>query len=512
MKIISNLLLQFIDDVQLNNVKENFEEFEIVVNAVNIKIPSETELIKHLKGFPERDKIVIRISYDDIEPHTLRSAELDIAEFIKSLKNSVEIKDANAQFIIKITINKTKSNNAITIYSFSNFAAHLNKQSFKGLSFEFNKIINKSEYILFNLLEDVSAFNTATLYFTNVLSDAHPIVVNRVDLIKLRNNSCRFIYMSDNNLLPSDFYLINKSNNDLFNNVMNKLSLIYSLIFIANNTEIIKEPEEKINFGLEGYKVVNNSFLFQNIDSSSFAEYFKIYEWVYNGGNINDKICLSRNIITIHLKDKQLTLLEDGTLSSIYSSYELYLKENVEQYIQIKNKIAEFLIELSQKTGDTIKSFSDTFKSNLFSFLTFFITVIVMNSLSDKKLNNIFTRDITMLSIGLIGLSILFLFYSIFEVKLNIKRFTQTYYCFKNRYTDLLDKVDIEKIFNKDYDYKKDIEFINEYICTQIRHWIYTNVIVLVTIFLLSESFAPHRFILSIPLNKIFVKIINFIY
>ena len=39
-------------------------------------------------------------------------------------------------------------------------------------------------------------------------------------------------------------------------------------------------------------------------DFNKIEEYFEIYKWVYNGGNLNDKIGLARNIISLHFLKK----------------------------------------------------------------------------------------------------------------------------------------------------------------------------------------------------------------
>jgi len=62
----------------------------------------------------------------------------------------------------------------------------------------------------------------------------------------------------------------------------------------------------------------------------------EIFDWVYTDGNYTDKIGLARNLISIHLKNDNLLTLDEGTIHSLESGYDIYLKDNVKQYIEIK--------------------------------------------------------------------------------------------------------------------------------------------------------------------------------
>lgn len=62
--------------------------------------------------------------------------------------------------------------------------------------------------------------------------------------------------------------------------------------------------------------------------------------------------------------DKSMTSINHGTLKSIESGYDIYLKDNVKQYIEIKNKISEFLVGQSDKASDITKNMFSTFKTS----------------------------------------------------------------------------------------------------------------------------------------------------
>lgn len=85
-------------------------------------------------------------------------------------------------------------------------------------------------------------------------------------------------------------------------------------------------------------------------------------------------------------------------MASIQTNYNLYLRDNVTQYLELKNKVAEFITDIVSRTGEYATEMLDKFKTNLLAILGFLFSVILANIVSDQPLDNIFTKDITILS------------------------------------------------------------------------------------------------------------------
>ncbi|XRP53867.1 hypothetical protein AAG928_002935 [Enterobacter hormaechei] len=120
---------------------------------------------------------------------------------------------------------------------------------------------------------------------------------------------------------------------------------------------------------------------------------FDIYEWVYNQGNFVDKMGLARNIISIHAQDNSILNIPKSVLKSIESSFDIYLKDNVKQYIEIKNKISEFIITQNDKASDITKNMFSTLKTSFWSIITFFISVFLVKIVTDKSFDGIITKE-----------------------------------------------------------------------------------------------------------------------
>lgn len=119
---------------------------------------------------------------------------------------------------------------------------------------------------------------------------------------------------------------------------------------------------------------------------------YKIYNWIYSGGSIVDKVIIARNIICLHCKYESLLNISDGVMASIQTNYNLYLRDNVTQYLELKNKVAEFITDIVSRTGEYATEMLDKFKTNLLAILGFLFSVILANIVSDQPLDNILQK------------------------------------------------------------------------------------------------------------------------
>ena len=87
---------------------------------------------------------------------------------------------------------------------------------------------------------------------------------------------------------------------------------------------------------------------------------------------------MARNIISIDFRNS-LNNIDDKTLASIKSNYNIYLKENVDRYIELKNQITNNILDLSMKSRDIIAEFSSNFKNAFMANLSFIFSMFILN-------------------------------------------------------------------------------------------------------------------------------------
>ena len=154
-------------------------------------------------------------------------------------------------------------------------------------------------------------------------------------------------------------------------------------------------------------------------------------------------------------------------------------KDNVSRYIQLTNKLAEFISEVVSKTGDYVTSLLDNFKKNLIAIFGFLFTVILANVVSDKPLDNIFTRDITLILEAVLLGSVVYLIICISETKYKVKKVQDSYDALKANYSSLLTSEDIAQAFGKQrftrgYKRYKETSGLMEWKIGHIFHSIFT--------------------------------------
>ena len=114
-------------------------------------------------------------------------------------------------------------------------------------------------------------------------------------------------------------------------------------------------------------------------------------------------------------------------MSSIQSNYNLYLKDNVAQYLELKNKVAEFISDIVSRTGEYATELLDKFKANMIAVFGFLFSVVIADIVSDQPLDNIFTKDITVIMELILAGSVVYLFICYGQSKYQIKKVYDSY-------------------------------------------------------------------------------------
>jgi hypothetical protein len=167
---------------------------------------------------------------------------------------------------------------------------------------------------------------------------------------------------------------------------------------------------------VNGYKTIKGTCDFKIYPITTTIEYLDVYKWVYNGGNLNDKIGLARNIISLHFEDVSELGLKGSPFQAIQSSYKVYEKQNIKQYIEIRNKVSDQLLDFNNRANKVIETFASGFQKSALALISFYISAIAINVLGKGEFLNIFTLDATLLSITFLIGSLVYYFVSRWEV------------------------------------------------------------------------------------------------
>ncbi|WP_113671917.1 hypothetical protein [Vallitalea guaymasensis] len=473
------------------NISEDFYTLKIEIRSQNINIPTVEELKKVLLSFPADDHIILDIILLDsgqanINTISCNTDTLNIDGFINQLNDLYNDTEDTDVFKLKLFINKNIHNNIINIYYIDAFFSYLFNLSITEIFNDFNELCSTKLY--FNLINSNITFSSGYIQGGKYNSlDTNSNITND-NIYSIDSNFLQRGQYS--NISPKLFYLTTRCEIEQYNELFDKLSYILMLTNICNFSTI---AINNITIQLEGYTLIKNSIDFKLLQINGLDELKLIYNWIYSSENYADKLGLARNIISLSLNNNNLFALKDGVFNSIKSNYKIYLKENVKQYIKVKNTITDNLFILSQKSNDYCESFAKSFKTNLTSLFTFFITVIIINILSGTKTNTtLFTKEVFCIIMLFITISIIYLIFLRYEKRLFIKRLKNSYLRIKNQYTELLNKDDINNIFNNSKILPEDIKHVNMTVRMYTICWLIILLIIAIIVCILTFTNTCH--------------------
>lgn len=504
------------DFLSLFGEKHNIEreDFDSVIICItdDLSIPPVQDFITDFLN--HRDKIFVTFQMGDNDPIVYTLGK-QYSEFVSNTRRQLDIREGE-QLSVKIKIEKKNVENVISIYSFRAFASYIRSLSLKDIVAVFSSILK--EPLCFEVLYENIHICTSSITFISVKhqnpQEKPKYYSNRESRSEAVKNICHSTLLNYGDFLPEDFYIIqSQSGHSDICDVFNRLALLSAISYLFENVTV--KSNNVIHYKLNGYKTIVGEIDFNALRIDNLSEYIKIYDWCYNDGNLVDKIGLARNIISLHLSHNNTLVLTGSPYSSILSNYEIYRKQNIKQYIEIRNKLSDHLIDLKEKADKIVDNFASDFKKSLFAFVSFFASVVVVQVLQNGNFIDVFSRDATLLSIAFLLIAFLFFLASHWELKQQHKRYRETYKNLKSRQRDLLNDDDLNRILNDDADFKSNIQYINEKGKVYSRLWVGTIVVFFISIIVLHLVKYGSSLILglllwgSCPITMFLTKLLN---
>lgn len=441
MKLYEYIINEFFSEYSLDECSESFEQFKIVVSSSLISVPNKENIKKFISNIPKRDAVRISISEDGASITNFSSGD-NIEEFIKDL--NLYLSDGNnKKYKVSLIISKKNVDDIISIYCINVFIKYMERIPLKGLFKEFSKLLVNDKISFFSIENEIEC-NSKSIYF---YGNNKSLEINNYDRkleLKKRVKISNFLNSSECSLVPSDFDIINCTN-ERMKKIFYKLRDILSIISIADIAYF--KDNNSVNVIINGYKNIEGLILYTN---ECPDEYYSVYKWIINNGNLIDKLGIARNIISLSIKENDITNLSNPLMPSIESNHSIYLRENVKEYLEIKSKVSEFLFDLCNKISELANSIGKNLFSNMVAAMTLYGTIVIINAINYRSLKDIFTKDIIYISFAFIIGSSIYMLISNFQVYYEYKRYIQIYERTKKSYNDILSEEDIKRIFKDD--------------------------------------------------------------
>lgn len=421
------------------NIRERVKIVEITFETTTL--PKYDDILLLINKIPSRDIFQI-VFEDDSEERIVWGNSLGLA---REEYDQYVLSSSGDSIMISISIKKSIEDNTFSIYCFDEFMKDLNDLSLFDVLCSFSNLLSRVDYLNFVTFDKSISFMTRTMSFSSEEKQSISTDFSRLKRIEECKDVSRFLCTENLKLLPDDFKIVLNSVANPLTDKFSKLCCLLSVIYVATSASLDKD---KVIPQITGQRSISCEI---NIDSIKGNDnIYKVYSWIFTDGNAADKAIIARNVLSLHCKYNSLIDIDELAFASMQSNYNLYLKNNVNQYLELKNKVADYICDVVAKTGEYATTILDRFKQNLVALIGFLITTIIANIVSSNPLDSIFTKDITVLVYAILVGSVFFLVISILETNYKVKTIKKTYLQLKENYSDILSQDDIAEVYKND--------------------------------------------------------------
>lgn len=493
--LITSVVNLFCRLPQQRLIRETHECFVAEYSLNCLSSPSLSEFSRALQAFPDRDLLELFITINSSDPLIFSTEDQQLwQETLEDLATQQASLEHGDSVTLKVSITKRSSNNTISVYNLDQLLAHFKQRSIQECFAIFADYLISFPTVKFVCLDMTGSIATHSMAFgppSNIFNEMRAAHINRQQILDKRNVVAYFFGGVGATLIPDDFH-VTTIDGDIPTDLVALLSLlerVLSFIFLVNSTSL--EPDGKVSFRLQGYKLVSGTIARDHILDLNWNCGFQLYQWAYAGGAVSDKIGLLRNIMTLHLDNAKIPHLDDAVYRSACSSHEIYLRENIAHYVEIRNKLTEYLINLKRSAREDSGRLSASLFQQLGAFLTFFLTALMVNAIQGGKFKAVFSRDVALISYVFLFGSGCFLFISALSLKRRIAYFRHDYDELRQQYLGLLDDEDLNGILDEKTYLTLPLKEVRSSACITGFFWIILLLVFAFVIHFLSATTSP---------------------
>ena len=459
------------------NLKEDFQQFECSCSLKLTRTPAKESLLYALPHISERYTWRLGLLNDNGDYlFDLRPRE-DVGEnYNADLLQPYN--DTDVRLIY--TIDKTKKDNVLTVYDHRVFLEYIKE-------LYVTQFISVLKYNLEIWSEEHEHFITNSIAVIKKGNEIPQLKGNSNN--RLRTDECREHCQWNNklsDLLPEDVRITQRDEVGELAKLFDQMCLLLSAIYVADFSSV---DNNGIKLRLSGFKMMvieaTSSKLSSLIfDADSVDQWYMIYDWCYTGGYTTDRLSIARNLITLNCPQTNDLTLNASTHDAIKSNFKIFEKDNVRQYIKVRNEVSKTLLDLQERVNSIVESFTGDFRKSVVGLGTFFLTLVVVRVVGNGDWAGVFTTQIVALSFIFILLSAVILIYSRQAMDKKEKLFSKQYQQLRHRYEALLSEEELDELF-KDVD-PNVVESHSNYIQWQkkVYTWIWIGVLIAVSVFL----------------------------
>lgn len=445
-----------IDILQLSNqifgnsslilCEDNVDAFSTKYEIAATDLPSAERLADLCNKCLERDDMEIR--FYSAEDFTFKNiGNLEQSEY-EDYKLQLEQDDTVK---IEIRIQKKFINEIISVYSIENFSEFLcGQEREKNLQLFAMLFADGRQHICFQVVNCDSCIHTNSIAFA---PDSESVTWNnsrsRDSDIKNCNDSSVFFGRAQYPLVPQDFAIIEHMYDNCYDGIkvlFDKLRNILSYMYIANTSNIVgNKAVLQFDPTINGYEYT--------LEQLSVNEcVWEIYNWIHKDEGGIDRAGIVRNIINIYCQTSDAIInIDENIYHSAVANYVIYQKKHTDQYIELKNKLSEFIVESAGQLQELAHDLVEGIRNNFVAVIVFLMTVLLTDSIDFSSFTQVKVSSNIVAVCGIF--TIVSLLYMIVTVKVGNTKWgwlEKSYNDLKNNYNGVLDERDIQTAVNDD--------------------------------------------------------------
>lgn len=410
---IRELVTKFSEEAPtLHNHEETLNRIESVWFIGSISISQEIENEPDL-GLNGRDHISINLQCNEGVVATYKPTDgRNWAGFIQAVKAN----DDEENMCIVVDVNKSFVAGKVSIYEPDDFASYLESSGIEAELCEFDGVAwHQGNLTLEVQKEDFACWQTNHIAFVALNEEAGGFEGTRKEKVHENQKKVCTTNIQINHLTP-DMFLVTQGcvEGNRIQTAFHKMAQVLSYYYLFDQLTISRLG---IDYKMVGLKCVNgtinaNVLGSEQIGIQSVAVYVGIYKWLYEGGNIYDKAIIARNVLSLNINEETLSL-GSQTLDAVISNFNIYEKENVKQYIEVRNKVTEQVSKIQKDIMIVIDDYTGGFLKIMTANLSFFLTVIVIRVLAKEMEEKVLMPNVILyISYGLLVISLAYLLYA----------------------------------------------------------------------------------------------------
>lgn len=391
-------LLEIVSDQ--DDLSERFDRFEVKlqrsITSVEARAHAEA-ILEALAELPARDRFALTV---EISGDARMIGELakrsEVSEHIENFHEDGEAIE------FRIEILKEVAEQRLSVYSPAAFGAYLESTPLADVFIALSKRFQ--DRLIFECYSGAPGKGSSTLSFVKAgeaIPDAPATLTWRQRALALLQDNA-FRTGNIGTLVPQDFAVSQPIGVGALDAFMGRASAVLSAMFLSNFSDL---RGDQLSYRITGYKLLAGTVGNLSDLVDDVATFQRVADWAYGAEGNSDKVGLARNVISLCVQRLEEVPAHPEIWDAIQSNYQIYLKENIATYLEVRNKLAELLAESTHKTHSLVEGLLDSIRNGVLVVLTFLLTVVVINGLKDTGLQVIFSIEYLAIAVALLVLS-----------------------------------------------------------------------------------------------------------